>query len=153
MNASKSESDAAQHSEDEYTPGAVMSDLAVSLILVVMAVFFDFLSSVLSRKGQVDELTAHPDRLLEFVARPFDLWAIALTLLIGYALSLKGQSRSINSKFALVVPGLSLLIILVCLPLGTVLNKGWLRIAVPDTVGVIFIVISVIYVSVRRASK
>lgn len=138
---------AAEHKESGF--GRTMSDLFVSLILVVMTVFFDFLAAVLTKKNEVEELSAHHEKLLEFLERPFDLWAIALTCLIGYALSLKNPNEGISPKFALLVPGLSLLVILVSLPLGTVFNTNWMKIAVPDTAGILFIVISVIYVRSR----
>ena len=115
----------------------ILRDVAVALGSVVLTLMFDVATMHYTAPEKVAQLKADPSKLLEFAYVPFDVWLIAVSLMLGGADTIrKGQSKS---KLAILVPASVIIAILASLQFAEWLPAGatiWCKVYVPDLLAV-----------------
>jgi len=142
---------AAGNQETNQSPNKEGSEIArdvfISLILIVMAVFFEFIYAVVTKQGEIERLRADHKLLLEFLGKPFDLWTVGITLLVAVALRPNSENRGQHLVIPSIIAVASCLGIFLAVIFGAIFDTNWLKIAAPDSIGVVFIAIAVFAVT------
>lgn len=116
----------------------IWKEVSIALAGVVLTVAFSFATVAFVDEERFQQVKADHGKLINFLVVPFDLWLVAFAVVVGVALSLKATERG-----KLVPVAVALTIILLFMLCSFVANgifpSLWLKIYVPDLLGVALI--------------
>lgn len=115
----------------------ILRDIFIALGSAILTLMFEVATMHYTAPEKAAQLKADPGKLLELAYVPFDLWLIALSLMLGGAEAIrKGPGRS---KWAIILPAVAIIGMLASLQFAEWVPAGaalWCRVYVPDLLAV-----------------
>jgi H+/gluconate symporter-like permease len=113
-------------------------DGGIAVICLMLTILFDFGMAVFGNPAKLAELKADHSKFIEFLDKPFDLWAIGFALIVGAVVGREG-----NQKERLLAPciaaAITLILIVASVGVAIVFESEKIRILAPDLLGVGFV--------------
>jgi H+/gluconate symporter-like permease len=110
----------------------------IAVACLILTILFDFGMAVLGNPAKLAELKADHSRFIEFLDKPFDLWAIGFALIVGAVASKEGSQK--ERLFAPSIgAAITLVLIIASVGISAVFESERFRILAPDLLGVGFV--------------
>jgi hypothetical protein len=108
--------------------------IGIALLGVLLTVLFDFVTTGVTEPERLDSLRADSSKFLDFLSVQFDLWIIALTLVVTASFTVANEKQAgLRAAWIAIVVGVILLIALAVL--AAVFPNAFVRTVLPDLVG------------------
>jgi hypothetical protein len=113
-------------------------DGVIAVACLILTILFDFGMAVFGNPAKLAELKADHSKFIEFLDKPFDLWAIGFALIVGAVVSKEGNQR--ERLFApSIAAAITLILIIASVGIAVVFESEKIRIFAPDLLGVGFV--------------
>lgn len=142
-----------------------LRDVVLSVFLILLAMIFEGFTAIAMDRGLSDQWSKDHSKMIVLVEKPFDLWLVGLTVLLGASVGSAAEKRKKTSEVAatsadaapkdresatlpiiLATVG-TLFIIMGCMMFPTLISDHWQRIFIPDLTAVGYIGFNVFRVS------
>jgi H+/gluconate symporter-like permease len=113
-------------------------DGGIAVVCLVLTILFDFGMAVFGNPAKLAALKADHGKFIEFLDKPFDLWAIGFALIVGAVVSKEGNQK--ERLFApCIAAAITLILIIASVGIAIVFDSEKIRILAPDFLGVGFV--------------